>query len=232
MRFLLLCLSTALTVLPVAAAVDSAALSLPTRCTIVVKSIPDSAAVVFADSIYGITPCTIELPAGDLKISLKKKGCYLKTAALSMAAGEMREVLFELAMPARLLVVTDPVAATVRIDGKDAGLSPIMLEKLKPGDHDLVLTHEGCISATRSVTLKSGAADTLFLSLSPVPAAVSPPPTLIAAASDSAKSAAQNPVVDAKALEKKRSGIVDKVAIGAFAVFSLIILGVELAQNR
>jgi len=232
MRFLLIGLCIALFVPSFAAAQDSSSLSPAPRCSLEVKSVPDSALLVYADSVYGDTPCILELPAGELKIALKKKGYYLKTATLSMGPGEKREMFFELAAPARLALVTEPAGATIELDGKVAGLSPLMMEKLKPGDHELAVRSPGWRPLTRTISLKSGASDSLTLRLEPVPPPIASDSIVTVAAVETVKPVAAKSPENGKAVEKKKAAVLDKIAIAVFAVFSVIILGVELAQKH
>ncbi len=187
-------------------------------CTLTVKTIPDSVQLVVGDSVLGVTPCTIVRTAGAVKIALKKKGFYQKTADLDLATGSNQNMTFELLAPATLVLSSTPSGASVILDGNPQGVTPITIGKVKPAAHTLVVSLSGYQTVTKSVEPKNSAIDTLTIALVPVA---------------SVKTATVDSIADkSKHGQTKKVGkILDAIAVGVFLVFSLAIVGIELAHN-
>ena len=155
---------------------------------------------------------------------------------------ETRSLSFELSAPARLIVTSTPAEAQVLVDGKAVGVTPLTVDKLKPGEHGIDISRAGFRSVSKTISLASGATDSLAVVLDPPPAlppeqagaATSQPVTAAtpAAAPAVVEKASAPAAATKKESDAKSRGILDKVAIGVFALFSLVILGVELAQNK
>ena len=80
-------------------------------------------------------------------------------------------------MPPVLTIETDPPGATIRVDGQEAGLSPLTLDTLELGEHSVSATLEGRITAERQVKLENpGERAMVVLALAPEPVAPPPPP--------------------------------------------------------
>ena len=187
--------------------------------SLVVTTQPEGAVVVLDDNPCGRTPVTLEdiLP-GPHVIVLKKKGYFVKKVAVSVSAGAREELEFLLVAPARLAVTSDPVA-TVAIDGADKGNTPLVVGTLKPGTHEIVVRAEGGRNATRKVTLENGGADSLHFALQPAGGSSTEP-------GETTISGVREPG------ESRVSSVLNRVALGVFVGFSLLILLIELTQGR
>lgn len=187
--------------------------------TLTIITVPDSAVVIFDDAVKGKSPVTIEnIPPGKHIIILKKKGHFVKKATVNVKAGIENELKFELVKPVKLSINSDPSGASILINTKEAGKTPYFDSKLKPGTYDILLTMEGYKKEQHTVTLGSGERDSMFVTLMPVSRVPE----------DTAS------VKEEKAAKKEKSrisSILDKVALGVFIGFSLIILLIELTQK-
>jgi hypothetical protein len=74
------------------------------------------------------------------------------------------------AVPATLSVRSDPGGASVYVDGKLIGVTPIE-EPLPEGKHEVRIALEGYVERRRSVTAVSGSDEAISLQLQPVPVA-------------------------------------------------------------
>jgi hypothetical protein len=74
--------------------------------------------------------------------------------------------------PGRLDIASDPAGASVTLDGAAIGVTPLSLEEIKPGLHEIILT-QGPTTVTRTVELSPGgtAVVTAVLGTPEVPAA-------------------------------------------------------------
>ena len=77
-------------------------------------------------------------------------------------------VSIEAPAPTALLIVeTDPAGATISLDGADRGKSPVVLDAMPLGSHQIVASLDGRQSVTRTVTLsQNGERSTVVLALS------------------------------------------------------------------
>ena len=73
--------------------------------------------------------------------------------------------------PARLMVQSEPAGASVTVDGRAAGETPLSIDNLPPGAHDVALSAQGYAGAHKKVTLEPGIRGLLSVDLMPMPGA-------------------------------------------------------------
>lgn len=71
---------------------------------------------------------------------------------------------------ATITIHTEPPGASVLLDGTPRGVSPVVLEKVPPGDHRIALQLAGYTPAEHPLRTDSGQVDTLNVTLAPIPA--------------------------------------------------------------
>jgi hypothetical protein len=176
------------------------------------------------DSARGVTPLTLaELSAGSHIIKLMKKGFFIKKLTVQIQAGTNPDLAISLTRPASLLITSTPSGAAVMIDGKAVGTTPFEDQKLKPGTYDVGLQLAGHAPYTSKVTLADGGNDTLAAAL----AALAPSPKAPVKASP----AVSNAVTKTDAEPKVARSVLNKISLGVFVAFSLMILLIELAGS-
>ncbi len=88
--------------------------------------------------------------------------------------------------PASVVILTDPAGAQAVVDSTAAGMTPLTLKNVAPGQHQVSLQRNGYQQVSRTFTLEPGESVTLNLTLSPTvrvarrparPAASTPSPT-------------------------------------------------------
>lgn len=127
---------------------------------------PESVAVLLDDSIKGMSPCSLSgVTPGNHVLTLKKIGYYLKKAEISVDSASSPELSFVLLKPAFLSVISDPAGAAVSLDGKNEGITPCGIEKVKPGDHSVRVELRQYTVMEQTVSLKNGGCDTVRLTL-------------------------------------------------------------------
>lgn len=185
-----------------------------------IVTVPESAVVIFDGAVKGKTPVAIsDIVPGKHTILLKKKGHFAKKATVNVIGGSENELTFELAKPVHLSISSEPAGAAVKMNKKEVGTTPFMDGKLKPGMYDVTITLSGYKEEQHTVTLGSGERDSMHVTLMPLSA----PPEDTSA------------VIEEKEDKKDKSrlaSILDKVALGVFLGFSLIILLIELTQDK
>lgn len=77
---------------------------------------------------------------GTYTVVASKKGYEQFEGPIQVQAGDNRPFIFKLKkLPGRLQVTSEPAAATVVLDGKEAGETPLQPVKLPPGEHEVVV---------------------------------------------------------------------------------------------
>ena len=150
-------------------------LSAPATGMLTVETNPSDLEVVIGGKVFGRTPLTVPLRVGAYDIQVAAGG-QQRTIKVNVAAGvpSAQHIEFVAPLPAplsdtgTLRVQTEPSKLAVLVDGVDRGWSPLTVERLAPGDHDVaVRTDHGTVH--RSVKLQ--ASETLALLVSAAPAA-------------------------------------------------------------
>jgi hypothetical protein len=92
----------------------------------------------------------------DLEYYLESYDTQLRSAAVGSAKAPFRVAVVDpVVPPSQVVVRSDPPEATLRIDGKEVGLTP-WLGLLTPGPHELVLRKEGFQETTSSLDVPEG----------------------------------------------------------------------------
>jgi len=136
-----------------------------------VSSHPSEAEVTIDGVARGRTPLTVALSPGNHELELTS-GSGKRTLPFVVEAGMRLSHYIEFAAerPAaatgRMEVASEPAGAEVRVDGSLHGITPLTVEGLQEGEHDVLLTR-GTASATRKVVVVSGGTATLLVSLPP-----------------------------------------------------------------
>lgn len=73
-------------------------------------------------------------------------------------------------------IVTTPDGASVKIDGQDKGVAPLLLRNIEPGEHEIIVTSPGFLSKSVKVKATSGFKLTTTIQLGISSAAVIPTP--------------------------------------------------------
>ena len=130
-----------------------------TTGTVTLETTPSALDVVMAGKSLGKTPLTTSLAPGtyDMQIGAAP---YAKTIKVIVAAGTSTVQRVEFADDAQLAggptgglrVQTEPAHLPVLIDGTAHGVSPVAVDKLQPGEHEVsVRTSTGTVRRTVSI---------------------------------------------------------------------------------
>jgi hypothetical protein len=187
---------------------------------VIITSVPDSVMVVFDDAPKGKTPLTLPgVSAGEHVVILKKSGYFLKKATIVVSGGKETLINFDLIKPAVLKITSEPSGAFVNFNSTNVGTTPFMDGKFKPGQFVIMVSKEGYQTAEKNITVQSGGSDSLHV--------------ILASLKDTIPGTDKKDNQQAVKKEKTRGAkIFDRIALGVFLGFSLIILLVELAQDR
>ena len=130
-----------------------------TTGTVILETTPSALDVVMAGKSLGKTPLTTSLAAGTYDVQIGAAP-YAKTIKVVVAAGTSTVQRVEFAGDSQLAggatgglrVQTEPSHLPVAIDGTAHGASPVAVEKLQPGEHEVsVRTSTGTVRRTVSI---------------------------------------------------------------------------------
>ena len=159
----------------------------PNWAAITIVSEPQNAAVYLNNTQLGTTPLTSEILAGQHELRLEKPNYQPATLALEVSAGadqSLPEIVLEEAN-GQFQIDSEPTGATVMLDGRYKGLTPVSLT-LEPGqEHNIVLTKPGfqALEVRRKLAAGDSAAEVFALkpTLGRVTFSVNPADALITA---------------------------------------------------
>jgi hypothetical protein len=148
--------------------------------TLTIQTVPSNAEVLIGGAVVGRTPYTTTLAAGshdvqvrvgsqtrDLKVAMVPGGSVLQQFEISSAPASNPETTM-----GSLRVQTDGAVMAVSVDGVERGNSPLTINGLQPGEHQVVVKGE---RGTFRRTVKVSALETMSLVVSPVEPKVAAP---------------------------------------------------------
>jgi hypothetical protein len=137
--------------------------------SIAISSEPADASVVIGGEYRGKTPLTVgSLDPGTYDVAISKFGYAPYAGTVTIGAGE--EAVITANLPAQrgtLVVNTTPPGANVSVDGTPAGISPVTLENVMPGNHTVAVAREGYVAEEQQVTVAAGVTSPVDFALSP-----------------------------------------------------------------
>ncbi len=126
-------------VLPVAATNET--------CTISVVSIPQGGTVFVDGNDVGDTPITeIPVTSGAHSILVSEEGYDDYTTIVSIESGNHRDVIANLQKIANrglVTILTEPPGGDLYVDGKSRGVTPVTVDNLLPGRHEILIRKTG-----------------------------------------------------------------------------------------
>ena len=117
------------------------------------NSTPDAASVVVNGAFRGTTPLTLSgLDPGVYNVSFSKFGYETLTTPVTVESGSISEVDAALVFPkGSVSVNSTPAGANVTLDGSYAGISPLTIANIVPGNHTLVVSLAGFPQRTLAI---------------------------------------------------------------------------------
>jgi hypothetical protein len=146
----------------------------PQTGTVRIETDPEGASVELEGKLRGLTPLTITLDPGTHNLTVTHEDQTQDIAATVTAGVQtVHHVRWSAAAPApvapaygQLQIISDPAGATVTVDGVPRGVSPLSVDELAPGEHQVVVQNMGR-THKRSVVVQAGATVSLVVSNAP-----------------------------------------------------------------
>jgi hypothetical protein len=139
----------------------------PATGTLSISSDPVGAEVIVDKSPRGLTPLLLTLDAGPHTLELRGAG-QPRTMPIVITAGSQLTQYMELpkavAAVGQLQVRTDPAGAQVTVDGTPRGVSPLLVDALSPGEHEIALAND-VTNVKQTVTIEAGSTASLVVPL-------------------------------------------------------------------
>jgi hypothetical protein len=146
----------------------------PSTGALSITTQPPGIPVTIDGTPRGVTPLAIDLAAGDHLVELVTDAEHRKIPVTIRAGSESSQFLemgggaAATTTTSELRVRTEPLGASVTVDGRYVGRSPVSVTDLTPGSHTVVLRHE-TESATEQVLIEPGKTASLFVPLASRP---------------------------------------------------------------
>lgn len=123
---------------------------------LVISSDPAGAEIRINGIAVGVTPATVEdVVSGESDIMVSKRGYTPFTQRMALDATRTYRLNPKLeALPSGLSVISQPEGAEVVIDNKPVGTTPLTLENLSEGSHQISVSLPGYETASKSLYLE------------------------------------------------------------------------------
>lgn len=123
--------------------------------TLSVDSYPKESEVYLNNEYIGNTPLSQRLNVGKYILEVKKEGYKTYTKEIEIKRGKETIIIANLERKVGgLSIKTEPQGATVYIDGKNYGLTPLDVYDIEVGKHEILITKEGYKSIIKEVEIK------------------------------------------------------------------------------
>lgn len=121
------------------------------------ESDPEGAVFSIKGGTSGTTPKEIELEQGKYLVTIRKSGYAVYSQTVLIGKGGLSSVNAVLApLPGAISLKTEPVSASVKINGKDYGRTPIKVTQLQAGPYEVELSASGFDPVKLSLNLAPG----------------------------------------------------------------------------
>jgi len=134
-----------------------------------ILSFPSGALVILGGKEMGVTPCTTsDLDPGEYSLVLEKEGCVPFEKNVTIHTGRTTTVTAILEpLYGRLRVQSSPSQAMVMVNGEEAGVTPLVVGGLSPGEYTVTVSKTGYRAVNKTAVVSAGHEKLLYVALSP-----------------------------------------------------------------
>ncbi len=120
-----------------------------------VESYPNNCEVYLNGEYIGNTPLEKNINVGNYNLEVKHTGYKIYEREIKILRGKETTIIANLEkMKGTLSIKTEPDGATVYIDGKNYGLTPIEITDLEIGEHEIVISKDGYAQIIKKIEIK------------------------------------------------------------------------------
>jgi len=120
-----------------------------------VDSYPQNSEVYLNGEYIGVTPLEKSINYGVYKLEVKKSGYKDYVKDIKIERGKEILIIANLEISTGSLIVkTEPDGATVYIDGKNYGVTPLEITDLEIGEHEMVISKDGYAQIIKKIEIK------------------------------------------------------------------------------
>ena len=115
-------------------------------CTLSITSIPNEGIISIDGQQKGTPPLVLPLPCGNHTLEIIKNGYLPYRTAVLLKEGEHRDIIANLRrLPDRgqVTIRSEPPGGDLYVDGKSRGVTPLTVDNLVPGRHEILLRKTG-----------------------------------------------------------------------------------------
>ena len=143
---------------------------IPGWSDVFVSSIPEGATVKVNSKPVGVTPLKLELPEGKYQLQISAEGFKNWQTRLAVVPNQPQSIKDVQLQPAdgTLSLKTTPSGASVTIDRKFAGKTPLKLPLQADVPHEIQISKAGYENAAQTVRVVTGKVKTMTVKLKPV----------------------------------------------------------------
>lgn len=128
---------------------------LTNKGTLSIDSYPQNCEVYLNGEYVGVTPLEKSVKIGKYTLEVKKEGYEDYKKEVTIERGKETVIIANLEISTGSLIVkTDPDGATVFVDGKNYGLTPIEIKDLEIGEHEIVISKEGYAQIIKKIDIR------------------------------------------------------------------------------
>jgi len=128
---------------------------LTNKGTLSIDSYPQNCEVYLNGEYVGVTPLEKSVKIGKYTLEVKKEGYEDYKKEVTIERGKETVIIANLEISTGSLIVkTDPDGATVFVDGKNYGLTPIEIKDLAIGEHEIVISKEGYAQIIKKIDIR------------------------------------------------------------------------------
>lgn len=141
----------------------------PNWVPVLFSSQPAGAAIFVDGQQVAVTPATVEVDGGDRQLEVRLRGYNAWRESITIVPGEPTELAQIILKEAdgRVQLVTSPDAATVAVDGRVRGQTPLTVT-LPPGKaHQITLTKPGYRQVTRQLSVAADSGRRVVVEMEP-----------------------------------------------------------------
>ncbi len=122
--------------------------------TLSVDSYPQNCEVYLNGEYVGVTPLEKSVKIGKYTLEVKKEGYEDYKKEVTIERGKETVIIANLEISTGSLIVkTDPDGATIFVDGKNYGLTPIEIKDFEIGEHEIVISKEGYAQIIKKIEI-------------------------------------------------------------------------------